>query len=523
MSPSAQGDSGDVGRRTVRGMAWAYGSYVGGRGLVLVSTVILARVLTPSDFGVVALALTFMVFLDTVKDLGLGQALIIAPARQLGAWAQTAFGWSIVLGLGLTVATVLAAPLAAGFFHKPQLSGLLSLLGLNFLLRSFGATHLALARRRLDYRSRTASELADVITRGTISIALALAGLGPMALVIGYLAGSSAAAVMIWHRVAWRPRARISTRHLRGMASFGGVLTLVDVGQAFAHELDYLFIGRVLGTTPLGLYSIGFRLPELLIVNLSVVAGGVLFPAYALMDRERLRAAYLVSLRYTALLVLPMAVGLGFMARPVLLTLFGSQWEPAVPVMQVLCIYAVVVTLNIPAGTVYKVTGRAWILIAFTVPYVALLVVALSLFSSHGILAVATVMAAMQGIFSIAGWTVASHMLDASPRQLLRALGGPVAAAVSMAVPLGATMLVVHQPLIALVLGTAVGGASYAFGVRRFAPDAIERLRGASRGGSAGPTGSAGTPSSPRTPPPPQAPTPPARPVRPRPRTAAGR
>ncbi len=104
MSSSAQGESGEVGRRTVLGMAWAYGSYVGGRGLVLVSTVILARVLTPSDFGVVALALTFMVFLDTVKDLGLGQALIVAPAQELRAWAQTAFGWSIVLGLALTIA-----------------------------------------------------------------------------------------------------------------------------------------------------------------------------------------------------------------------------------------------------------------------------------------------------------------------------------------------------------------------------------------------------------------------------------
>jgi PST family polysaccharide transporter len=511
MSGSRQEEPADLGRRTVRGMAWAYGSYVGGRGLVLVSTVILARVLTPSDFGVVALALTFMVFLDTVKDLGLGQALIVAPAGQLRAWAQTAFGWSIVLGLVLTLATVLVAPVAAGFFHRPQLTTLLSLLGLNFLLRSIGATHLALARRALDYRSRTASELSDVITRGVVSIALALAGVGPLALVIGYLAGSSAAAIVIWHRVNWRPRARLSTRHLRGMASFGGVLTLVDVGQAFAHELDYIFIGRVLGTAPLGLYSIGFRLPELLIINLSIVAGGVLFPAYAMMDRERLRAAYLVSLRYTALLVLPVAAGLGLMARPVVLTLFGDQWDSAIPVMRVLCLYAVVVTLNIPAGTVYKVTGRAWILIALTIPYVALLVAALTIFAPRGILAVAIVMAGMQGVFSIAGWTIASRILQAAPRDIVRALTGPAAAALTMALPLALTMVVVHQPLLALVLGTAISAVAYLFGVRWFAPDAIERVRSAATGG----------PASPRTPPPPT--PPPARPVRRRPRTAAGR
>jgi lipopolysaccharide exporter len=517
MTRSPNGEQGDVAQRTVRGMAWAYGSYVGGRGLVLVSTVILARVLTPSDFGVVALALTFMVFLDTIKDLGLGQALIIAPSHQVKSWAQTAFGWSVVLGIALTTATVLAAPLAAQFFHRPQLTGLLALLGGNFLLRSLGATHLALARRALDYRSRTASELADVITRGTVSIALALAGVGPIALVIGYLAGTTAATIVIWHRVPWRPKLRLSTAHLRGMTSFGGMLTLVDVGQAFAHEMDYLFIGRVLGTAPLGLYSIGFRLPELLIINLSIVAGGVLFPAYALMDRERLQAAYLVSLRYTALLVLPVAIGLGLLARPVILTLFGHQWDAAIPVMRVLCAYAVVVTLNIPAGTVYKVTGRAWILVAFTVPYLVLLFAALALFAPRGILAVAIVMAAMQGVFSIAGWTVASRMLDAAPRRLLGALAPPVAAALTMAVPLGLVVLVVPGPLPALVLGSIVAAGAYALGVRVFAPDAIERLRGAAggKGGGAGEGGGGGGGGA-------SARTRPARPVRPRPRTAAG-
>lgn len=501
MTPPRDAEPADLAQRTVRGMAWAYGSYAGGRALVLVSTVILARVLTPSDFGVIALALTFMVFLDTIKDLGLGQALILAPADQVRAWAQTAFGWSVVLGAVLTAATVAVSPLAAQFFHRPQLAGLLALLGANFLLRSLGATHSALARRALDYRSRTMSELADVITRGVVSIVLAVAGLGPLSLVIGYLAGTTVATIVIWHRVPFRPQPRLSCVHLRGMASFGGLLTVVDVGQAFAHELDYLFIGRVLGTAPLGLYSIGFRLPELLIVNLSIVAGGVLFPAYSLMSRDRLRAAYLVSLRYTAMLVLPIAVGLGLMARPVILTLFGHQWEPAVPAMQVLCVYAVVVTLNIPAGTVYKVTGRAWILIAFTVPYIAALFAALAVFSSRGILAVAMVMAGMQGLFSIAGWAVASRMLQASPRQLVAALAGPGAAALTMAVPLALLMQVVHAPLPALVLGIAVGGAAYALGLRLFAADAVARLVALARSSTgAGPD----------------------RPVRRRPRTATG-
>jgi PST family polysaccharide transporter len=469
--------AGGLAARTVRGMAWAYGSYVLGRLLVLLSTVILARVLVPADFGVVALALTFMVFLDTVKDLGLGQALIVVPDERLAAAAQTAFWGAVGLGALLSLATALAAPLAAGFFGEPVLRALLAVLGLNFLLRSFGATHLALARRALDFRSRTISETCDVATRGTVAIALALAGAGPWSLVCGYLAGTVAAVMAIWWRVRWRPRLRPTTTHLREMLAFGGLLTFVDIGQAFAHEIDYLFIGRLLGPASLGQYSIAFRLPELLIINLSIVAGVVLLPAYAQLDRARLADAFLVSLRYTALLVLPVALALGLLARPIVLGLFGDQWEPAIPVMQVLCAYAVVVTLNVPAGTVYKVTGRAWILIAFTVPYVVMLAAALAVLTPHGILAVAATMAGMQAVFSTGGWVVATRILRVAPRTVAVTLAGPVAAALTMGLPVLALRALAWPPLLTLVAAMPVAAAGYLLGLHVFAPDATSRLR----------------------------------------------
>lgn len=463
--------------RTLRSLGWAYGSYVGGRLLVLISTVVLARLLTPAEFGVVALALTFMVFLDTVKDLGLGQALIVAPDDQIEERAQTAFGWSLMVGAGLSLVTLAISPLASAFFGAPGLGALLAVLGLNFFLRSIGVTHYALARRALDFRSRTMAELADATVRGIGSIALALAGLGAWALVLGYLMGTSALVATIWWRVSFRPRLRLQRTHLRELLTFGGMLTVVDIGHALAHEIDYLFIARVLGVGQLGLYSVGFRLPELLIVNLAIVAGTVLFPAYALLDPARLREAFLVSLRYTALLVFPVAVGLVLLARPVVLTLFGERWEDAIPVMQVLAIYAVVVTLNVPAGTVYKVTNRPWILVAFTIPYVIVLAIALTLFTHLGIVAVAIVMAGLQGVFAIAGWLVSARILEVSPGRIAGVLAGPAAAATTMAVAIALVAQVVTSPGALLVAGGAAGAAGYALGVWTFAGDAVGRLR----------------------------------------------
>jgi O-antigen/teichoic acid export membrane protein len=468
-----------LGTRTMRGMVWAYGSYAGGRVLVLISTVILARLLSPADFGLVALALTFMVFLDTVRDLGLGQALIVAPEEDLRERAQTVFGWSLLLGAALSLATAALAPAAGAFFGASGLTPLLAVLGLNFVVRSLGTTHYELARRALDFRSRTIAETADVTIRGTLGIALALLGFGAWSLVLAYLVGSVGFVVAIWLRVRFRPVWRLTRDHLRELVTFGGTLTLVDIGQAFAHEIDYLFIGRVLGVASLGIYSIGFRLPELLIVNLAIVAGNVLFPAYSMLDRERLREAFLTSLRYTALLVGPMAVGLALLAKPVVLVLFGAKWSGAVPVMQILAAYAVVVTLNVPAGTVYKVTGRAWILVAFTVPYIATLFGALLIFTPSGIVAVAGVMAGLQGAFAVAGWTVACRVLDVEPRRILAALAGPAAAVATMAAALGLVVVLVDGNAATLACGIVVAALAYGVGVGLFARDAVLAVLGA--------------------------------------------
>jgi O-antigen/teichoic acid export membrane protein len=479
---SADAASASVGTRTLRGMAWAYGSYVGGRLLLLLSTAILARVLVPADFGLVALALTFMVFLDTVRDLGLGQALIVGHDDQ-EARAQTVFSWTVVIGLGLTLMTAAASPFVSQFFHEGgRFTALLTVLGCNFFVRSLGATHYALARKELDYRTRTFAELADVLTRGGCAIGLALAGAGPWSLVIGYLVGTTALNVVVWILVPFRPRLRLSRRHLRELLTFGGMLTLVDIGAAVAHQMDYLFVGRVLGPTSLGLYTIGFRLPELLIINVAVVAGEVLFPAYAMIGRDRLRDAFLLAMRSTAFVIFPMAVALAILARPIVLALFGSQWVDSIAVMQVLVVYAVVITLSIPSGTVFKATGQAWILVALTIPYVILLVIFLALFAGDGIVAVAKVMAGMQAGFLSFTWLIATRRLEVPLRRLLAQLVRPLLAAGALAAVLFPLERAIDSPWLTLIASGIAGGAVYALMVWLLERDMALRVRDAAFG-----------------------------------------
>jgi PST family polysaccharide transporter len=458
-------------------MFWAYGSFVAGRTLTLVATAILAHLLTPREFGLVALALVFMLLLETLSDLGVSQALVIVEKEHEEEQADTVFVWSALFGVVLSAVTAGASPLVAAFFDEPALKTILPALGCRFLLRSLAATHYALAQKRLDFRSRTAAELADTTVRGLTAITLAIAGVGVWSLVIGYLAGTVGLVVVLWAMVPWRPTLRPQTAHLRRLLGFGGTLTGVDILAAVQSNIDYILIGRVLGATDLGLYTLGFRVPELLILNASVVAGRVLFPAFAAVDRERLGRAFLLSLRYTLMLALPVAAALTVLAEPVVLTLFGSQWERSVPAMQLLTLYAFAVTVGIPAGTAYKAIGRAGVLLALGIPRTILLVGAVAIFVNEGIVAVAACMAGVTLLFAAIGLALAMRLLAVGPRSVWSAAWPLVVASAAMAAVMLPLDRAIEPHWLTLVSAGLLGGAVYVALLWALARDALEHLR----------------------------------------------
>jgi PST family polysaccharide transporter len=460
-------------------MLWAYGSYVGGRMLVLLSTAILARLLDPTEFGLVALALIFTTLLESVADLGVGQALVIVRGDEehVQERAETAFVFSVALGAGLTVVTVALSPLAALFFDQPELTGLLAVLGTNFLLRSLGATHYALSQKRLDFRARTVAEMADVVVRGLTGIALALAGAGAWSLVIGYVVGTATLSAAMWVMVRWRPRLRPRRAHLRELVGFGGTISAISVIGAVAANVDYIFIGRVLGATSLGLYTLGFRLPELIVINLSVVAGQVLFPAFAAVERGALGHAFLVSLRYTLMVALPCSALLIGLAEPLTLVAFGDQWRGSIAPMQVLTIYALAVAIGIPAGTAYKATGRAGVLLKLAIPRAALLVAAIAVFVDEGIVAVAACQAVVAGLFAAIGIALASRLLEVGVRRLWWVAWPSLAGAAAMLVVMLPLEAAIGSPLLSLLLAGGPACVAYAGALWLVDRASILRLR----------------------------------------------
>jgi PST family polysaccharide transporter len=248
------------------------------------------------------------------------------------------------------------------------------------------------------------------------------------------------------------------------------------------YNVDNAVVGKVLGSAALGYYQMAYRLPELLVYNLSVVAGRVLYPAFAAVERDDLGRAYLLSLRYLLLISLPVATGLVLLAEPFMVTLFGDQWRPAVPAMQAIVALSFAGVVGIPAGTVYKASNRVGLLLLLNIPRALVIVPGLILFAEDGIVAVALVMAVSAGVTALVGLVLASRMLHVAPLGMLRAAAPAVAATAPTAILLAVLARYGHAgDLATLAAGAVLGGLLYLLTLRLVAPDTlryvISRLR----------------------------------------------
>ncbi|RMD67307.1 hypothetical protein D6833_00365, partial [Candidatus Parcubacteria bacterium] len=250
----AHEDSRRVSRKAVQGIAWNFLAYGLSRGGVLLTTAVLARLLSKEDFGLVAVATVAVNYLSIVKDLGLGVALIQRQGEVREA-ANTVFTVNLLLGAFLSALVFPLAPLFAAYFRDPMVMPILRWLGLSFFINALGAVHIVLLMRDLDYRRKFIPDAGNVLAKSAASIGLAFAGYGAWALVFGQLLGALTSVVLAWLVLPWRPALRLDVSLFKALLRFGASVTGTDVIAVITDNLDYVIVGRVAGLEQLSVYT----------------------------------------------------------------------------------------------------------------------------------------------------------------------------------------------------------------------------------------------------------------------------
>lgn len=409
--------------KAVRGAVWSFATTLAVRLVSLLSLAILTRLLVPEQFGLMALGLVFLTYVETVGDLGTGAALIYWPKRRSDA-SEVTFWISLLTGLFWFGVTQAGAAALALFFHAPQAEPLIRALALCFPIRALGRTHDSLCQKDLRFKARLVPESAMYITKGIVAISLAVAGMGVWSLVWGQLVGEVLRTLSLWLVVPWRPSLSLPIDLVGPVLRYGRGIIAVNLLAAVLHHADLVVVGRRLGAQDLGLYQIAAKVPEITVALLIWGGAKVLFPTLSKVQHSpaQLRRFYLEALRWVAVLSMPATVGLYLLAKPLLVTFFGDAWLPAVPILRALAIYSGLRALGSHTGDVMKATGRSQLLAGLGVAKAFLLLPALVWASSFGAQAVAWSLTVVSAVGLILNVWVVSHLLGLRPRALLNSL-----------------------------------------------------------------------------------------------------
>ncbi|MEZ5848155.1 MAG: lipopolysaccharide biosynthesis protein [Geminicoccaceae bacterium] len=437
--PAAEAGAGDttLGRRMAAGAIWLVGLRLALRGLGLLSTLILARLLVPEDFGLVALAATSAAFLETAADFNFDLA-IIRQNDSTRADYDTAWTLNLAKALLTAVALYTGAGWLAGFFEEPRLEALFELMALAAFIQGFWSVRTIDFRKNLELEKEFRFRVWAKIISFFVVVALAFWWRSYWALIVSIVIGRIVLLVLSYRLAPYRPR--LSLASWSRLIHFSKWLAVNNMMNFFRDRMDTMVIGKFAGAASLGLYSVAHEIADLPTSELAVPVNRAVYPGYARMiDRpDLLRTSYVNSFALLILITTPVGVGIGLLAEPIVGLFLGGQWLAAAPLIQALIVYGLLRTSTANANAVYMALGRVRIEPALTALFIAMMLPGLVIgVKTWGVIGAAYVLTGGAVINLVLNLVIVSRLLNIRAAVLFAALWRTMAATIVMAVIVG--------------------------------------------------------------------------------------
>lgn len=324
--------------KTVKGTVWSTLERFSVQGIQFVVMILMARILTPGDYGLVGMIAIFIAVSQSFIDSGFSQALIRKQERT-EVDNSTVFYFNIAVGLFLYLLLYVAAPFIADFYNEPQLTSITRVIGVSLIFNSLAVVQRALLTLKLDFKTQAKASLSGAIISGIVGIAMAYTGFGVWSIVFQQILNLGVVTLLLWVFSKWKPLWTYSWTSFRELFSFGSKLLASGLLDTIYRNVYLIIIGKVFKASDLGYYTRSHQFSDFASSNITGIFQRVSYPVLCTIqnDDERLANVYRRMLRVSAFVIFPLMIGLAAVARPFIVTILTEKWLFSATLLVPLC------------------------------------------------------------------------------------------------------------------------------------------------------------------------------------------
>lgn len=339
---------------------WRFAERVGAQGVKLLVELVLARLLLPDDYGIIALVTVFITIFNVFVDSGLGNALIQKKdADDLDF--SSVFWFNFVWCIFLYIILFFTSPIIADFFRRGDLVLVLRVLGLQILISGIKNVEQAYVSRTLQFKKFFFATLGGTLGAAVIGIYMAYHGYGVWALVAQHLFNTLVDTIILWITVKWKPKFIFSIQRLKKLFTYGWKLLISQLIDTIYTEIRQLVIGRIYTSSELAYYNRGRQVPFLIVNNVNTSIDSVLLPTMSNEqdNKDRVKAMTRRAIQVSTYVMAPLMMGLAFIGNPLIKLVLTDKWLPAVPFLRVFCITFMFYPIHTANLNAIKAMGRS--------------------------------------------------------------------------------------------------------------------------------------------------------------------
>lgn len=414
----------DVITQAKKGLRWIGIGQIGNRFLSMASTIVLARLLMPSDYGIIALARLVLGFIMLFNAWGIDAAIIVEKKR-VREIANAAFWINLLIMVGLAAITFISAPYIKRFYEVEILYPILIWMGFGLILQSLELVPRALLTKEMNYKYLTAVILSVELVTNSLVILLAFMGFGVWSLVIPQIIASPLRTVPLMLKTGWRPTLAFSKADVTGLLHFGKNVLGSELTRYINQNTDYFIIGRLLDNVKLGYYTFAYNLANWPVENIVKLVNQISLPTLSKFqtDIKELRNMFFKITQMISLVTFPIFGILLGVTGELISVVFGEKWLPSVTVLQVIIIYGIIRSIFAPSGRIFLVLKKPELIFYINLCQIPFLIGGIWFgVNNYGIIGAAVAVASVLSIGGLATMIVVSRLINSSVMNYIKSL-----------------------------------------------------------------------------------------------------